>query len=306
MIHIREIQNYLQCDYCGKKDVYIHKICSLDDNDSEGAIAFYQKNIIDDYLKKSKASVILVPENIGVRVKNKNLLLSKNPKIDFIKIYTKYFKKQIEPAIHPSAVIDSVDVSVSKDICIGAHVYIGNNVQIGKNVVIEPNSTVHSNTFIGNNVHIGSNTCLGNDGFGFEKIGHRYIQFPQISNLIIEDNVYIGSNSNINKGTLSPTIISRNVIIDDHVHIAHNVEIGENTVIAGMSGIAGSSKIGKNCILAGKVGIKDHIHICDNVIIMGASNVVKNITKPGKYSGTPAIAHTRNLRNLVDKFKSKS
>ncbi len=228
--------------------------------------------------------------------------------------------------IEPSAVIaESAEIS-GEEVRIGANCSIGEKVKIGKrvsilpntvilagaeisdDVLIYPNVTIYQGCKIGSRVIIHSGTVIGSDGFGQAKNDDGTFQkIPQKGIVIIGDDVEIGSNCSIDRATIGETVIGKGVKIDNQVQIAHNVEIGENTVIVAHTGIAGSTKIGKNCILAGKVGVVGHIEICDNVIITAATNVSKSITVPGTYSGYRAqqqmqeLRREATLRNLMKK-----
>jgi len=189
-----------------------------------------------------------------------------------------------------------------------------NNVEIGNNSLIYQNVSIRENSKIGNRVIIHSGTVIGSDGFGFNPDENGvYKKVPQIGNVIIEDDVELGSNVSVDRAAVGSTIIKRGAKVDNLVQIAHNVMVGEDTVIASQTGISGSTKIGNHCILAGQVGIVGHIEINDNVIIMAKTGIPKSIKKPGKYFGYPAKelqtalrleAHIRNLPNYVDKIKN--
>ena len=202
----------------------------------------------------------------------------------------------------------SEGVSVPDDAYVGAFAYIGRNVRLGNGVQIYPH------VFIGDNVTIGDFTVLfsgvkiyahsqvgarcilhagavvGSDGFGFEPDAQGVNQkIPQIGNVIIEDDVEVGANTTIDRAMMGSTLIHRNVKIDNLVQIAHNVEIGESTILCAHVGIAGSTKIGKHCILAGQVGVAGHIEIADNCIFGAQTGIAGNIRKSGTYMGSPAI-----------------
>jgi UDP-3-O-[3-hydroxymyristoyl] glucosamine N-acyltransferase len=171
------------------------------------------------------------------------------------------------------------------------------NVEIGDNVLIFPTVTIRENSKIGNNVIIHSGSVIGSDGFGYtpnEK--GEYVKIPQIGNVIIEDDVEIGSNVSIDRAMLGSTIIKKGSKIDNLVQIAHNVIIGENTAISAQTGVSGSTEIGNNVIVAGQVGFADHLVIADKVIVAAKSGVSKSLTKPGIYFGSPAKEHREALR----------
>jgi len=209
--------------------------------------------------------------------------------------------------------------SLGENCYVGAFAYVGENVQIGNNVKIYPQVYIGDNTKIGdncvlfsgvkiyndcvirNNCTIHASTVIGSDGFGFAPNSeNNYAKVPQIGNVLIEDNVEIGSNTSIDRATLGSTIIRKGVKIDNLVQIAHNVEIGENTVIAGQTGIAGSTKIGKNCMIGAQVGINGHIKIADGVKIAGQAGVASAIEKEGEIvQGSPAFSIGEYKRSYV-------
>ena len=228
--------------------------------------------------------------------------------------------------IDENAVISETAEISSEEVRIGANCFIGEKVKIGArvsilpntvilagaeiadDVLIYPNVTVYQGTKIGARVIIHSGTVIGSDGFGQAKNPDGTFQkIPQKGIVVIEEDVEIGSNCSIDRATMGETIIRKGVKLDNMIQIAHNVEIGENTVIAAQTGIAGSTKIGRNCMIGGKVGIVGHITVCDNVILTAATNVSKSITEPGMYSGyrsQPMRAELRQeaaIRNLNKK-----
>lgn len=192
-------------------------------------------------------------------------------------------------------------------------VYIGDNVRIGDNTTLFAGVKIYSECVIGSNCIIHSGTVIGSDGFRFEPQnaeGQRKV--PQIGNVIIEDDVEIGANCAIDRATLGSTILRKGVKFDNLIHIAHNVEVGENSYLAACNVIAGSTKIGKNCMFSGQVGIVGHLQIADNTIITAQSGISKSITKPGEvYMGSPAFdankyrktyIHFRNLDGIVQRI----
>ena len=215
----------------------------------------------------------------------------------------------------------SEGVEVPQDAYVGAFAYIGKNVQLGKGVPIYPNVYIGDHVTIGDNTvlyagvkvyahcKVGANCILhagvviGSDGFGFEPDARGVNQkIPQIGNVIIEDDVEIGANTTVDRAMMGSTIIRRNAKIDNLVQIAHNVEIGESTILCSQVGIAGSTKIGAHCILAGQVGVAGHIQIADNCIFGAQTGIAGNIKKPGTYMGSPAI-DAGIWRRAVVRFK---
>ena len=224
---------------------------------------------------------------------------------------------------YPESLNDAVDFSVSKpsneysdtikfgkNVLIGKNVKIGNNTIIGHNTVIESNVVIGSETTIGNNVLIkncivGKNVrildgaIIGKKGFGFFPKEDINLRYPHIGMVIIEDNVEIGCNNTIDRGSISNTIIGKNTFLDNQVHIAHNVKVGENCVITGQVGFAGSTTIGNKVLIGGQAGISGHLKIGNNVKIGGGSGVIKNIPDNSKVMGYPA----KDIKSFIKENK---
>ncbi|MGB0167559.1 MAG: UDP-3-O-(3-hydroxymyristoyl)glucosamine N-acyltransferase, partial [Luteibaculum sp.] len=185
------------------------------------------------------------------------------------------------------------------------NVFIGDNVSIGENTIIKAGVKIYADSVIGANCVIHSGAVLGADGFGFApNAENNYQKVPQIGNVVIEDHVEVGSNTTIDRATLGSTVIKKGVKLDNLIQIAHNVEIGENTVIAAQTGVAGSTKIGKNCMIGGQVGIVGHIQIADEVKIAAQSGIGSSIKEKGAIvQGSPAISVGDFKRSYV-LFKS--
>lgn len=181
------------------------------------------------------------------------------------------------------------------DYCrIGHHSVITSGCQLGADCVIENQVTITGKTQMGRACQIGSGAVIGSSGFGFSFEGGQWHPIAQIGRVKIGERVFVGANSCIDRGAIHDTIIGDNVIIDNLVHIAHNVEVGDHTAMAAFVGVAGSTKIGKYCLLGGKVGVAGHIHIADGVQINGGSNILQSIEKSGRYSGVlPTLPATR-------------
>jgi UDP-3-O-[3-hydroxymyristoyl] glucosamine N-acyltransferase len=193
------------------------------------------------------------------------------------------------------------NVVIGKNAVIHPQVFIGNNVTIGDRSLLYPGVKVYHDCTIGNGCTLHSGVVIGSDGFGFAPLaGNDYQKIPQLGNVILEDNVEIGSNTTIDRATLGSTIIRKGVKLDNLIQVGHNAEIGENTVIAAQSGISGSTKIGKNCMIGGQVGIVGHILIADDVKIGAGSGVEASILKEGAMMlGAPAIEISKARRNFI-------
>ena len=313
-----QIAEILEGDIVGNPNAEVSKLSKIEEGE-KGSLTFLSNPKYNPYLYTTKASIAIV---------NKSFIPEKEIETTLIKVDDAYtaFSKILEfynevknnksGREQPHFIAKSATIGSNE--YIGAFAYIGENVKMGENVKIYPNVYVGDNVVIGNNcslfsgVKIYSETQIGNhcvihsgaiigsDGFGFapNKEGV-YNKIPQTGNVIIEDNVDIGASTTIDRATLGSTIIRKGVKLDNQIQIAHNVEIGENTVIAAQSGIAGSSKVGKNCMLGGQVGVSGHITIGDNVKIGAQSGVTKSFKGNQVINGTPAFGFTDYNKSYI-------
>lgn len=319
---LSEILKFLNSDTNIELDLEIQHLAKIEDA-SQGDITFLSNPKYRKFLLSTNASAILVDKNVDykeIEARKNPIVLVKvdNPYLAFLRLLDLFYPPPVPLAkgIHPSAVV-SPDAIIGANVAIGANVFIGNRCIIGDNtqiwhnavlfddVTVGSNTTIYSNVTvreqckIGSNVIIHSGTVVGSDGFGFApKDDGTYEKIPQRGIVIIEDNVEIGSNCSIDRATLGETRICKGAKLDNLIQIAHNVIVGENTVIAAQTGISGSTKIGKNCILAGQVGIVGHINIANRTTIAAQSGISKSINEEGKtYFGYPAteIAEMRRI-----------
>jgi UDP-3-O-[3-hydroxymyristoyl] glucosamine N-acyltransferase len=304
----------------GNPDVTVNQLSKIEEA-SKDSLSFLANSKYEQFLYSSRASVIIINEDFILAHPTKATLIRvKNAYSAFSVLLEKYdelikLKKsgvETPSFIHPSALI-------GKDVFIGALAYIGPNVKvgdgskiypntyladnviIGKNVTLYAGVNVYFNCTVGDNVIIHSGAIIGGDGFGFVKNTEgSYKKVSQIGNVIIEDDVEIGSNTTIDRATMGSTIIRKGVKLDNLIQIAHNVEIGANTVIAAQTGISGSTKIGQNCIIGGQVGIVGHITIANGSTI-GAKSAVNNTIKEENMSwnGFPLIPLRDSLKVQV-------
>ncbi len=284
-IKLKELSEIINASVTGDENYIIDDISEPESADERSIIFFSNKRNLEK-TKNSKAKAVLTSKNLPLdEIKDKILLIADDLEISFIKLLDFFqYKEAISFTISKKAVIgknvkieekvhidDNVVIKDNCSIAEGAVIYpsvcIGHDVAVGKGTIIYPNVTIYDGTVIGNNVIIHGGTVIGSDGFGYTKRDGKNIKIPHIGNVIIEDNVEIGSNSLIDRGSIGSTVIKKGVKIDDLVVVAHNVTIGENTVIVALTGISGSVTIGKNCILAGQVGVADHVVIEDNIIV---------------------------------------
>jgi len=261
------------------------------------------------------AAAVIVPKDFNIE-KKIPLLKVDNPYQAFLKILIAFHpivpvaEKGINKLsyIHETAVIGK-DPSIGAFVSVGAssvigdnsqiqsNVTIGQNVKIGDNVIIYSNVSVRENCEIGNNVIIQNGAVIGSDGFGFAPNQSEYDKIPQVGNVIIEDNVEIGANTCIDRATLGSTIIRKGAKLDNLLQIAHNVEIGSNTVMAAQSGVSGSTKIGQHCMIGGQVGFVGHISIGNGVMIGAQAGIAGNLKDGSIVTGTPSreIAKQRKI-----------
>ncbi|RWY52346.1 UDP-3-O-(3-hydroxymyristoyl)glucosamine N-acyltransferase [Mucilaginibacter gilvus] len=285
-----------------------------------GSLSFLANPKYEQYLYTTKASIVIVnnDQQLSGPV-SASLIRVENAYSAFTLLLEQYNTLKLHKAgieqpsfIHPSAQIgENVYVGafsyISQDVKMGSNCkvypncYIADNVTLGDNVTLFPGVTVYFDCVVGNNVIIHSGAVVGSDGFGFApKPDGTYSKIPQIGNVIIEDGVEIGSNTTIDRATMGSTIIHKGTKLDNLVQIAHNVEIGENTVIAAQAGIAGSTKLENNVMLGGQVGIVGHINIARGTQVQAQSGVSRPITEEGKkWAGSPALPYGSNMRSNV-------
>ncbi len=329
-ISLRAAADFVGGVVTGNPEIELSGLAKIEEA-KEGDLTFLYLPAYQKFLDTTKASAVLISPDFEKSRADISYIEVKNPAAAIQKIIISFLNPKIklygvDPSadIHPSVQIGK-NVGIGKNVVIEEGCSIGDDtvifhntvilekVKIGNNCLIYPNVSIRENCILGNNVIIHSNTVIGSDGFGYipDEKGV-YLKVPQIGNVVIEDDVELGSNVSIDRAALGSTIIKKGVKIDNLVQIAHNVSIGENTAIAAQSGVAGSTKIGKHCILAGQVGIVGHIELADQVIIGAQSGVSKSISKPGKYRGSPADdlgkmlkieAHIRNLPTYAEKIK---
>lgn len=326
-----QIASILEGEVVGNPNVEVFKLSKIEEG-SEGSLTFLANPKYVNYIYSTKASIAIVNKTFVPEFEITTTLIKVEDAYKSFSKLLEYYNqvKLMKSGIEQPSVI-SENVSYGEGLYLGSFSYIGKNVTIGNNVKIYPNSfigdnviigdnclffagvRIYSESEIGNNCTIHSGTIIGSDGFGFApKEDGTYDKVPQIGNVIIEDNVEVGSCSTIDRATLGSTIIRKGVKLDNQIQVAHNVEIGENTVIAAQTGIAGSTKIGKNCLIGGQVGIAGHLIIGDSVRIQAQSGIGKNLKEGETVQGSPAFnygdfsksyVHFKNLPKLVHELE---
>ncbi len=291
----------------GDINASVHTFAKIEEG-TEGAISFLSNPKYTHYLYDTKSSVVLINEDVKLERSVKATLIRVKDAYECIAKLLQLYEssKPRKTGVHSLASI-SPKALIGKDCYIGPFVYIGDNVRIGDGCQIYPNSVIEDNASlgdncliyanvsiyhdckIGNNVTIHSGSVIGADGFGFAPNQDGYDKIPQIGIVKIEDNVEIGANSCVDRSTMGQTLIRKGVKIDNLVQVAHNVEIGENTVMSAQVGIAGSTKVGSWCMFGGQVGLAGHITVGDKTFLGAQSGVPGNIKGNEKLIGTPPM-----------------
>ncbi|CAM1333124.1 UDP-3-O-(3-hydroxymyristoyl)glucosamine N-acyltransferase [Tenacibaculum aestuariivivum] len=314
----KQIADILEGDVVGDFNIEVSKLSKIEEG-IEGSLSFLSNSKYNTYIYTTKASVVIVNKSFKPEKEiETTLIIVEDAYQAFSKLLAFYneVKNNKQGRENPHFIASTASVGVNE--YIGAFVYIGENVVLGDNVKIYPNVYIGDNVKIGNNstiyagvkiyseteigMHckIHSGCVIGSDGFGFAPTpSGTYETIPQIGNVIIEDNVDIGASSTIDRATLGSTIIRKGVKLDNQIQVAHNVEIGKNTVIASQTGIAGSTKIGENCMIGGQVGIVGHITIGNNARIQAQSGVGKSIKEKDVVQGTPAFGYSDYSKSYV-------
>ncbi len=303
----KEIAEYLNGTVEGNPEEIVSNISKIEEGE-KGTLSFLANPKYENYLYSTKASIVLINNNFQLQGKiSCTLIRVKNSYESFASLLELYYKKKNDKQgissnshINQTAQIgDNVYVGefssinknskIANNVKIYQQVYIGEGVEISDNTILHPGVKIYDNCKIGKNCVIHAGVVIGSDGFGFAPTNSDYKKIPQIGNVIIEDDVEIGSNTTIDRATLGSTIIRKGVKLDNLIQVAHNVEIGEQTVIAAQSGISGSTQIGKRCMIGGQVAITGHIKIEDEVKIGGKSGVISNIKKGTIVMGNPSF-----------------
>lgn len=291
----------------GNKDAKVHTFAKIEEG-TEGAISFLSNPKYTHYLYDTKSSIVIVNEDVElekdvdatlIRVPNAYESIAK-----LLQIYeaSKPKKTGVAPQayIAPSAKLGNncyvgpfAYVGEGAEIGDGCQIYphavVGDNVKVGSNCIFYPNTTIYQGCKIGNNVTIHAGSVIGADGFGFAPGADGYDKIPQIGIVVIEDNVEIGANTCVDRSTMGATVIHKGVKLDNLVQVAHNVEIGENTVMSAQVGIAGSTKVGSWCMFGGQVGLAGHITIGDKTFLGAQSGVPGNLKGGEELIGTPPM-----------------
>jgi len=313
-----QIADILEGEIEGNGNVEVSKLSKIEEGE-DGSLTFLSNPKYTPYIFSTKASIVIVNKSFKPESEINTTLIRVDDAYKSFSTLLEYYSqvKASKSGIEkPSFISESAkygdnlflgvfsyvgdEVVIGNNVKIYPNVYIGENVGIGSNTTIYAGSKIYSDTEIGENCEIHSGAIIGADGFGFAPNSEGvYNKIPQIGNVIIENNVDIGAATTIDRATLGSTIIREGVKLDNQIQIAHNVEIGKNTVIAAQSGIAGSTKIGENCMFGGQVGVAGHLTIGNNVRVQAQTGIAKNIKDNEVIMGTPAIRYSDFNKSYV-------
>lgn len=323
-ISVKQIADAINGKIVGDENQIISKFSKIEDGEV-GAIAFLSNSKYNKFIYKTKASAVIVNDDFTPETKVLTTIIKvEDSYVAFAKLLEFYESVRFNYSGISEQSFISKDAKIGEDVYVGDFTYIAKNAQIGNNVKIHPQVYIGENATIGDNCilypgvkiyfdsRIGKNcifhsgVVVGSDGFGFAPEGKEYVKIPQIGNVIIEDDVEIGSNCTIDRATMGSTIIRKGVKLDNLIQIGHNAEIGKNTVLVSQSGISGSTKIGENCMIGGQVGVAGHLIVADGVKIAAQSGIGSHVKKEGvTIMGSPAFDIAEHKRSLFH-FKNFS
>lgn len=286
----KQIADFIGGRVEGNDNAVVNTFAKIEEG-KEGAITFLSNPKYTQYVYETKATIVLINDDVElekpvsatlIRVKNAYECVAK-----LLQMYAATLPKKT--GIHPLAFV-AESAEIGKDVYIGPFACIGENVKIGDGSVINPNVTIYDGCQIGKNVTIHAGSVIGADGFGFAPNQEGYEKIPQIGIVIIEDNVEIGANTCVDRSTMGQTIIHKGVKLDNLIQVAHNCEIGENTVMSAQVGMAGSTKIGAWCMVGGQAGFSGHIHVADRTMVGAQCGVIGDTKGNGEtLIGSPAV-----------------
>src|SRR4030043_1408147 len=310
---LKELAQWVDGTVVGDGEIEISGVAAIEEA-REGEITFIANPKYLRKLRDTNASAIVVSKEVTQA--NKPLLCVTHPQLAFAKILTLFFEKPYQPKGVDSHAWISPTAKLGKDLTLYPFVYVGDRCSIADRVTLYPgvyvgedsiigedsilysHVSIYSGTVIGKRVTLHSGVVVGSDGFGYVREGKKNVKIPQIGTVELGDDVEIGSNTTVDRAALGKTTIRKGVKIDNLVQVAHNVVIGEDSIIVAQVGIAGSTKIGSNVILAGQVGVADHVEIGDNVVVSAQSGVPHDLAPNQAFSGSPAVPHREWLRAI--------
>jgi UDP-3-O-[3-hydroxymyristoyl] glucosamine N-acyltransferase len=311
---LKELALWVDGTVVGDGEIEISGVAAIEEARA-GEITFISNPKYLSNLNTTGASAVIVSKEVTQA--DKALLCVTHPKLAFARILTLFSQEPYQPKGIDSNAWVSPTAKLGKDLTLYPFVYIGDRCSIGDRVtlypgvyvgedssigedsILYPNVSVYSRTLIGSRVILHSGVVVGSDGFGYEKEGRKNVKIPQVGRVEIEDDVEIGANTTIDRATFSKTVIRKGVKIDNLVQVAHNVTIGEDSIIVAQVGISGSTKIGSNVTLAGQVGVVPQVEIGDNVMVGAQAGVTHDLPANQGYLGSPALPHREFLRAIT-------
>lgn len=314
----KQIADFLKGEIIGDSEVSVNTISKIEEA-KPGSLTFLANPTYTSYIYETQASIILINKDFNPEKPIDTTLIKVENAYESLAQLLKLYQESLPKKVGISSMTSIAEsAKLGKDVYIGDFTVIGEGVEIGENTTIYPNSYIgdnsvigsnctvypgvkmYDNCVIGNQCTIHSGAVIGSDGFGFApQSDNNYMKVAQIGNVILEDHVEIGSNTTIDRATMGSTVIKKGVKLDNLIQVAHNVVIGENTVIAAQSGIAGSSKVGKNCMFGGQVGLSGHIKIGDQVKIAAQSGLSSNVRDNKTVMGAPAMDHDKYIKAYI-------
>lgn len=300
----------------GDKGVKVNNFSKIEEG-KPGTLTFLANPKYEHFIYETKASIVLVNNDFVPSQPISATLIRVENAYAALAVLLKMLEQQTsirKTGISSAAFISSTatvgegayvgnfayigdNATIGKNCQIYPNAYIGDNVTVGDNCIIYPHATIYHKCVVGNNCILHAGSVIGADGFGFAPEGENYKKIPQMGNVVLEDNVEIGANTTIDRAVMESTIIHKGVKLDNLVQIGHNVEVGENTVMAAQAGIAGSTKIGSHCMLGGQAGLSGHIHIADHVMFGAQCGVISDVKEPTTLLGAPAIQAKSFMRS---------
>ncbi len=302
-----QIADFLGGKVDGNADVKVGNFSKIEEG-REGTLTFLANSKYEHYIYDTKASVVLVNNDfVPAAPVSATLVRVENAYAALAMLLGMVEQSKPKKTGISSAAFIATSATVGEDCYVGnfayigenvrvgkgceiyPHAYVGDNVTIGDDCILYPHTTVYRDCKIGNGCILHAGSVVGSDGFGFAPEGEDYKKIPQLGNVVLEDNVEIGANTTIDRAVMDSTIIHRGVKLDNLIQIAHNVEVGENTVMAAQVGVAGSTKIGSHCMFGGQVGLAGHLHIADRVMFGAQAGVHSDIKEAKTLLGSPAL-----------------
>ncbi|MDH6304403.1 UDP-3-O-[3-hydroxymyristoyl] glucosamine N-acyltransferase [Parabacteroides sp. PF5-5] len=303
----QQIATFLNGSVEGDQNTKVNNFSKIEEG-KPGSLSFLANPKYEHHIYNTEASIVLVNNDFTPTAPIKSTLVRVANAYAALAILLDIVEqsKKKKTGIDPTAFIDAT-ATIGNDCYIGnfayigeqtkignnckiyPHAYVGDHVSLGDNAIVYPHVTIYEGCIIGKNCILHAGSVIGSDGFGFAPEGENYKKIPQLGNVILEDDVEVGANTTIDRAVMDSTIIRKGVKLDNLVQIAHNVEVGEHTVMASQVGISGSVKIGKHCQFGGQAGLAGHIRIDDNVSIGAQAGVIGNIEEGHKVLGAPAI-----------------